>query len=481
MKSSELEYAFGSGKWVFVDWMGIDPGYGTSWGGGEGDGFCIPEGVSLKAHRVLADTEPALFADRPWENCQIGAYCTVMKDDSLFRCWYEPYYMKDGKAAQPGIAYAESDDGVSWRKPELGMTDFAGSKANNLVDLGTRGWAHGQSVMKDPSAPPEARYKMVSCGCDKERSIAAAVSPDGLRWTWVEPILTGNNSDTQNILNWNPDTRLYVLYTRQTDGSMHRRGVNRSVSPVFGDFPPSVPVLESSPLDAPDRDIYCNGYSPWPGATDAHVMRLSVYNHTSDTMRVHLAVSRDERIWHEPLGRMPWVIPAPQPAAPLISVYACSGIVSTASNEWSTFAAATHAGHNDPAKHAAGRNREGLLRVPMREDGFISLSAEGHGTFTTIPFLVESDALRLNACSGYSGYIRCEALEAGLGGTGEAVTVGKPIPGFALDDCASAKGDGALLPLTWRGGALGALKGKTVRLRFSLYKTDLYALVFGAV
>jgi hypothetical protein len=32
-----------------------------------------------------------------------------------------PYYLKDGKPAQPGIAYAESDDGIVWRGGDLAV------------------------------------------------------------------------------------------------------------------------------------------------------------------------------------------------------------------------------------------------------------------------------------------------------------------------------------------------------------------------
>ena len=387
--------------------------------------------------------------------------------------------MKADKLAQPGIAYAESDDGIVWRKPRLGLTDFAGSKANNLVDLGTRGWAHGQSVMKDPAAPPEARYKMVSCGCDKERSVATAISPDGLRWTWVEPILTGNNSDTQNILHYNPHTQRYVLYTRQTDGGMHRRGVNRTESPAFGSFPPSVPVLECSPLDPPDVDFYCNGYSPWPEADAAHVMRFSLYSHVSDTVTVHLATSRDERLWHRPLGRTPWLIPAAAPRPQLACVYACAGIVPTGAGEWSTYAGAIRHGHNHAEEGYGGTTAdEGLIRVPMREDGFMSLAAPGHGQFWTVPFRLTAKALAVNACVRYSGYVKCEVLEAGLGDTGEAVTIGRPIPGYSLDDCAPVTGGAVSTPLSWRGGGLDALAGRSVRLRFALFKTDLFAVRF---
>jgi len=475
------QYVFGRGKWVFVDWMGIDPGYGTAWGGALGDGFYVPEGVALKPHRVAADPEPVLRSESPWENVMLGAYCTVLKDEGLYRCWYEPYYLDNGKLAQREIAYAESDDGIAWRKPKLGLTEFNGSKANNLVDLGSRGWAHGQSVMKDPAAPPEARYKMVSCGCDKERTIATAVSPDGLRWTWVDPVLKGNNSDTQNILHYNADTRRYVLYTRQTDGVMQRRGVNRSESPVFGQFPPSIPVLESGPLDLPDLDFYTNGYSPWPGAVHAHVMRTSVYRHTADTVEVVLATSRDERLWHRPLGNEPWLVPAIAPRFRPMVTYACAGIVPTGAGEWSTYVGAIAKGHNHPENaYGLASPSEGLLRVPMREDGFMSVSAEGHGQFWTIPFRLASKGLALNARASYSGGIRCEVLEAGPGETGEAVTVGKALPGYTLDDCVAATGDAVNAPVVWRGGSLAALAGRTVRLRFVLFKADLYALKFEA-
>jgi hypothetical protein len=34
-----------------------------------------------------------------------------------------------------GLLYAESDDGVSWYKPNLNMTEWKGNKHNNLIQL----------------------------------------------------------------------------------------------------------------------------------------------------------------------------------------------------------------------------------------------------------------------------------------------------------------------------------------------------------
>jgi len=209
-------------------------------------------------------------------------------------------------------------------------------------------------------------------------------------------------------------------------------------------------------------------------------MRLSVYRHTTDVMEVVLATSRDERIWHRPLGNEPWLLPATAPRFRLESIYACAGIVPTGTGEWSTYAGGIRHGHNHPADgYGAATANEGLLRVPMREDGFMSLSAEGHGQFWTVPFRLESTTLAVNAAVRYSGHVACEVLEAGLGETGEAVTVGKPIPGYTLADCVPVTGDQVHAPLAWTAGPdLRALRGRTVRLHLQLFKADLYALRF---
>eukprot|EP00756_Hemistasia_phaeocysticola_P054359 Hpha_TRINITY_DN30288_c0_g1::TRINITY_DN30288_c0_g1_i1::g.27025::m.27025 len=43
-------------------------------------------------------------------------------------------YSKAGRGE--AFLYAESDDGIHWTKPNLGMTEWKGSKANNLIELG---------------------------------------------------------------------------------------------------------------------------------------------------------------------------------------------------------------------------------------------------------------------------------------------------------------------------------------------------------
>ena len=250
-------YNFGTGKWVFVDWMGIEPGYGTRWSGEESTGYCVPRGVELRTHAPDLVPEFCIPLDKPWEK-GCTAYATFLEDGGVSRCWYEH---------RGGMGYAESDDGVTWRKPDLGLRELDGSTANNLLAFGM----HGAGVFIDPNATTDERYKMVGClWTDQEKAIVGAVSPDGLHWTRLpEPVLRHQHADTQNIALYGEDLGKYVLYTRQTDGFAQRRGINRNVSDDFQHFTPSVPVFEGNPLDPPDWDFYCNGYSKWPGTQAA--------------------------------------------------------------------------------------------------------------------------------------------------------------------------------------------------------------------
>ena len=468
-------YDFGKGRWVFIDWLGVEPGYGTKWpekekserAGMQGEpslGYCVPEGIRLKVHTPDVVPEFAIPLDRPWEK-GMAAYATFLEDNGRFRCWYEYF---------DGMAYAESEDGAHWVKPNLGQWEFNGSTANNILDFGI----HGASVFIDPSAPDSERYKMVGCLWTKdEKAVIGAVFPDGVHWTPLsEPVLRHHHADTQSICLFDPSLGRYVLYTRQMDGVMQRRGVNRSVSEDFRHFPPSEPVVECNPFDPPDWDIYCNGYSKWPGAA-AHIMRLSVYKHTSDTINVHLATSRDGVRWHRPQGTMPWIDGGPSHSDPYPSVYACAGILPTAPGEWSTYIGVAHLAHNEPQERLA--RPAGILRVRMRAHGFMSLSSESRGEFWTIPFTLDSDAIHLNTKTRYSGFVRAEILASSGGRTGAETADNRPIAGYSLEEGVPITGDYLDAPLAWKDGhRLDKLRGRTVRLHFVLYKADLYAMRF---
>lgn len=123
--------------------------------------------------------EEGIFEDPylPWEPRFDNGYPNVLWDPQaqLFRCYYTlfvedpaskntspqerartPYVIK-GRST--GLAYAESRDGVTWEKPHLGLVDFEGSTANNLIFRHIQ----GTSVIYDEKDPdPARRYKLIT-------------------------------------------------------------------------------------------------------------------------------------------------------------------------------------------------------------------------------------------------------------------------------------------------------------------------------
>lgn len=474
-------YGFGRGKWVFVDWLGIDPGFGM-----RECGVCAPRGIELAVHRPRVHPEWVLAPDKPWEKLGIHAYSSFLAHDGKFHCWYETHWQKASIPTDNGIGHAVSDDGVNWEKPALGVREVLGSRDNNLIDIS----GHGACVCFDPVAVDGAPFKTLMqhnvppvankrvAGKKWWRQVGGAVSKDGFRWTVLdEAVLPDNHPDTQNVLTYDPYRGRYVIFTRQHDGRMQRRGVNRSKSETFGNFPCSRPVIESRPQDPPDWDIYCPGYHLWPGCPNAHVMLMSTYRHGTDTVCVHLMTSRDGEIWHRPADGAALIDTGDVPLDGAIEqVYACHGILDTGPDEWSIYVKPCFEGHNAPRE---GRVPTGILRATLRKDGFVSLRSVGEGEFWTVPFKLRGGPIRLNIKTRRSGSVRCGVLGDAYGETGHAGNAGAFVPGFSPTDCVPVEGDHVAAELRWQGGSLERMKGQVVRLAFQLSQADLYAIDFG--
>ena len=149
-------------------------------------------------------------------------YGTVLKLGGKFRMWYLGMFETEIKAGQaPGwwrpMCYAESEDGVTWSKPELGLVEFNGSRENNicLIESEVPSLAKVNdflSILHEPEDPdPSRRFKCVfiahppfedvkggrsAIGPNERRwgAFVAATSPDGLTWKVVgdRPMNAGN-------------------------------------------------------------------------------------------------------------------------------------------------------------------------------------------------------------------------------------------------------------------------------------------------
>ncbi|HQI77220.1 MAG TPA: hypothetical protein PK384_11960, partial [Candidatus Latescibacteria bacterium] len=80
--------------------------------------------------------ETVLELDAPWENNVSFPY-RVLPFKGGWRMYYRASILDLSREEDTCVtAVAESDDGVSFRRPSLGVCEFAGSRQNNILQIG---------------------------------------------------------------------------------------------------------------------------------------------------------------------------------------------------------------------------------------------------------------------------------------------------------------------------------------------------------
>lgn len=453
-------------KHVFVDWMETDPGYGTEVPGYDPND-ATPYGIILRQHTPKIDPNPILQPETPWENGSIGAYASFIYHNGIYQCWYQPTGTSEDW--HTSLAYAESKDGIHWERPDLGLVEYKGSTHNNLLYYGDRD--HGWAVLLDEDAPAEERYKMI---CTSRREAGGmghftigSTSADGIHWNNIEePFFRGG--DTQGSLIKIGDT--YYLYTKTKTASkyIHRRTVCVSTSKDFRTWTPPQMILSNDPMDAPDTDYYTSCVTPWPECEDAYLMLCAEYHRTSDKLDIRMRTSRDG-LYFYPISREPFLPLSEYPPFDKC-FYMDSGVLNLSEGEWTMYFFSGKYHHNDPYPEREYPN-SALYRATLREDGFVSVYAESKGRLVTMPLERTGDTLQVNAKCLPRGYVKAEIVD---------VEKDEPVEGFTLAECDGISGDKIWQTMTWKEHAdLSALDpNKEYRIRFELYKTDLYAYKF---
>src|SRR5439155_19820012 len=121
---------------------------------------------------------------------------SVIRHDRKFKMWYIAADragiegMKTGKSGGWRVAYAESSDGVSWIKPNLGLVEYQGNRDNNLVAVDPPDlYGYTLALLYEPEElDASRRFKMmllVQWDPGNGRRLSTSVplwSSDGLRW-----------------------------------------------------------------------------------------------------------------------------------------------------------------------------------------------------------------------------------------------------------------------------------------------------------
>ena len=134
----------------FLDWYGVwagQTGIGQAWVQDMPFGVCLAVQPGQKSDVFIAP-------EQPWEQGVLSPQ-VVLCEDGVLQLW--SFCRGAGEENATFVAYAESKNGFDWQRPELGLQEYDGCTANNLLfrvdDFEL------QSVFVDPSAPPAERYK----------------------------------------------------------------------------------------------------------------------------------------------------------------------------------------------------------------------------------------------------------------------------------------------------------------------------------
>ncbi len=473
--------------------------------------------LSHHASRRLHHPQPreiVLRHDAPWEGTGSG-YHSLFHDGDRYRLYYKAFDIRlqagqivDEVAAHRFTCYAESPDGVHWTKPELGLVEFQGSRANNIV---VASGPHGAlavdaahpAVFRDdnPAAPPAARYKAVFRS-DREVGLVALQSPDGLRWSPLgdRPLLTDGAFDSQNLLFWDAARGHYRAYWRCFPGGVVKTGVWQPQGAR------AIRTATSTDLTqwTKSEDLT---YAGSPPAEELYTSQIKPY-HRAPHLFIGFPARYVERPWGPALRALPDREHREQRSrsqprygeALTESLLMCSrdGVHFTRWAEaflrpgpehsgtwsygqqylaWHLVETASPLGPDAPPElslYAVENYWLGsgsvVRRHALRLDGFVSLHAPmAGGEMLTHPLTFSGRELRLNFATSAAGDVRVEVQTA----------AGIPVPGHGLDDCEPLFGDAVDRVVHWRQGPeVAALAGQTVRLRFVLRDADVYALRF---
>ena len=429
-----------------------------------------------------ADT--AIRFDNPWEGRWAGG-ATVLHDTDRFRMIYRGMPSTGDGTNVECTCYAESADGITWTKPNLGLYDYQGIKDNNII-VWNQPPASGNFcpfIDRRPGVPDDERYKAMSGNWRK--GIKAYVSPDAIHWRELhpEPVLTADGPcfDSQNVPFWSETEGCYVFYFRTFHphpASLTKHGFRWVSRAVSDDFIHWSEWVEMDAGDAPWEEIYTQQTHPyfraphiyislaarfWPTRkvlTDEQARAADVHpDYDHDCSDAVLMSSRGgnrydrtflESFVRPGIGHGHWVSRTNYPAL---------GVIPTGPAEMSLYA----------TRHYAQVDAY-LDRFTLRTDGFASLSAgyDG-GEMTTKPLTFSGAELEINYATSAAGSVRVEIQDE----------TGRAVPGHTLDDCPEIIGDEIERVVAWSGGPdVSRLAGETVRLRFVLKDADLYALRF---
>jgi hypothetical protein len=495
----------------------------------------VAQGLARLWHKPRRQGDAPLIAkDRPWERLLYFTYSNyvVLRDpqDGLIKCWYEDLGEVDlaNKQGQrhpwkSRLLYAESEDGIHFRKPELDVVTIDGAPTN--VVMGYEGtaptkqnpWAdvgvHSNGIVIDPNPPtPNQRFRTiftrqsVDAQNHLQHRLECAHSADGIHWTpYPEPPRAGGSAALDDVccLHYDSDARLFVLNTRHghmyasaepprtpfggcwfppyypnRPDLMNKRRVFQTVSADFLNWRQPLPV--STPDDTIDNLDEAHYGMQQFRVGRSHFGTLGIFQYARGEMEVRLLHSRDGvhfqptdkgNAFLVPRGKGHWDAHMVSIASPPVEKEGewlfYHGGTSAHHDWWMDGTLAGVAESDDPNTHA----KFGLGLARLRKEGVASLwaNAERGGYLLTRPLKSAGTRLMINARCHPGGSIKAAVLDQD----------NQPVAACTAEASDAFTGDSTAHIMSWNGNAeLPATKSGWRKIHFLLRNAEIFSFRF---
>jgi hypothetical protein len=451
---------------------------------------------------------PMIPTDKPWEVDGTVAYCSVhVKEDGTHQLWYQAWTGK----GPVYLCYAESQDGLVWTKPNLGLHAFEGSTDTNIVMTIT----YGGSVIFDPRDPdPARRYKSAYWGGRSDDNphpgTFLAFSPDGISWTkhpdnpiirgshgeYIQPPFEGDpviesgtqgpplsTSDVIDLI-WDSNRDVYAIYAKTwldgPDGRMHwKRAVVRTESQDFKTWTKPRLVMAPDEHEAiwSENETSLTTSGGGSGGVQLHSGPAFAYRDMyfsmvqvmdpGDTglMPTELALSHDGYSWRRPF-RKTYFIPPLKDSESFDASLIWSNATPVFLEKETRFYYGAY-GKTWNSNDVYQSSGVGLATMPRdRFAGVLPFDKVGQITMKALD-LRDLKSMTVNADAG-KGSVRVEVLNAD----------GYRVRGFSKDDAVAIKGDDLDHPVAWNEKSVADLPDGKYKLRLHLEKSEVFALSF---
>jgi len=429
-------------------------------------------------HQIVASPlvypEPIVRGETPVDMYGTSIYGSVIKENGLFRMWYQAWPDDWDQNDTCQVACVESEDGINWRRPDYGVIEYHSDKHNHLTDLPF----HCPSVFIDPHASEDSRYKafgFINVATMQQRykfhkanhsGYYAAHSGDGLHWTLDSPEPAWPYGDViTSVWDQYADCARVFLKRIAIIGGVGRRCVYEA-SWKDGVVTPEVSTLlpdEYDDICAHSRgfqsaDYYGMGVMPTPGPTIGFLWN---FRHMSPLVggfanmgRVDLSLvyqSESGAKWRHVYGRPDWLCAENAPEWARGALYTSSSPIDVKDETWLYF--------------TGTRDRHGWTGVDRGYMEYLD-TLKGQGGFAQIGVLKwQKDRLmgystslrdRIEFHTGRLGFkgefsVNVKTQESGSVHARVLNGAGAVVGGYDFNDCDSFSGDFIQHTITWHG------------------------------